>query len=109
MTRLIVLCERPRQLSAEDALAWFRRATADLVDGEAIDAVSLTELESVSLRWGRSWDWLIEVEFADPGTARRVAAERPWGELLGDLRLLGMRPCVAVADPDRSTQLGPAA
>jgi hypothetical protein len=106
VSRLIVLCERPKHLSAEEALTWFRRATDGLVGRDGIEAVSLTALESVSLRWARSWDWLIEVELPDSGTARRLVGETPWGELLADLRLLGMRPCVAVADRARATPLG---
>ena len=106
MTRIIVLCERPRQLSAEDALTWLRRAIAGLADGDAVTGIRVTELESVSLRWARSWDWLIEVDLGASGNARRLVTETAWGELLADLRLLGMRPSVAVADPARATPVG---
>ena len=107
MTRVIVLCERPRHLSAEDAVAWLRRATAALVQDGAAN-VYLTELASASMRWARAWDWLIEVEVSDASAGQRLVADPPWGQLLADLRLLGMRPCVAVADSARTTQLGAA-
>ena len=105
--RMIVLCECPRQLTRDDAVTWLRRVTADIT-GSEVAAARLIELESVSLRWGRAWDWLIEIEFKDARAIRQVVGESAWVALLADLRLLGMRPSVAVADPARVTSLGPA-
>jgi hypothetical protein len=105
---MIVLCERPRQLGAHEALAWLHKAMREVTDREAVARVQVTELENVSMGWARSWDWLIEVQVADSASARRLVAETPWGSLLADLRLLGMRPSVALADRTRETPLGPA-
>lgn len=107
VTRLIVLCERPRHLTRDQAIEWFREATACLrVGGGPVKAVRLTELESPSIRWGRSWDWLLEVELASVEAAGELMSDGPGGDLLADLRLLGMHPAVAVASPTRTTDLG---
>ena len=102
-----MLCERPRRLKREEAVEWLRKATASLEVGEGgVKALQLVELDSPSLRWARCWDWLLEVELASDVDANELVSHGPWGDLLADLRLLGMRPAVAIANPARTTQLG---
>jgi hypothetical protein len=97
--RLIVMCERPMHLGEDEAAAWLQREAAAIVAQDGIDSVELTELESAPLRWGRVWDWLIEIELAEASDTDALAKGSRCAALLADLRLLGMRPAVAVIDP----------
>jgi hypothetical protein len=107
VTRLILLCERPRHLARDEAVAWFTRATGQLAASPGVRELLLTELESASLRWTRTADWMVEAELERDVDPRRLVDTEPWRDLLADLRLLGMRPSVAVADPERVSDLRP--
>lgn len=61
--------------------------------------VSLASLRRSPWRWAREWDLMADLEGADDWAA--LVSSREWDELLGDLRLVGMRPTLLVADaPD---------
>jgi hypothetical protein len=107
--RLILLCERPRHLGREESVVWLRQATQHLVDGSDVVGLQFTELESPSPHWSPAGDWLLEAELADDVDVRRLIDTPQWREVLADLRLLGMRPALAVADARNSSRLGPAA
>jgi hypothetical protein len=102
--RLIVMCERPMHLAADEAAAWLRREAAEISGKDGIYKVELTVLESAPLRWGRVWDWLIEIDLGSQPDA--LAKGSRCATLLADLRLLGMRPAVAVADPSKKQLFG---
>ena len=108
MTRLIIMCERPMHLRSDEALAWLRREAGALARSDGVERVELTELESAPLRWGRIWDWLIEIDLSDDATGRGLANGSACAALLADMRLLGMRPAVAIADPAKKLALSPA-
>ncbi len=85
---------------------WWRSSscvTERLTDG-AVTQIEVTTRGSASSRWGRQWDDLIEIDLhagSDAGILVDVAA---CAALLGDVRLLGMRRSVVVAD-ERSVVL----
>ena len=108
MPRLILLCERPRHLARDESVVWLRQATHHLVDGADVVGLQFTELEGPPLCWSPAGDWLLEAELADDVDAQRLIDSPQWRELLADLRLLGMRPALAVADARNSSPLGPA-
>ena len=104
----MVMCERPVHLTPEEATAWLKREAGELVGADDIESVELTALENTPLRWGRIWDWLIEIEFAEGSDVVALAQGSRCAALLADLRLLGMRPAIAVADPAKKQTLSPA-
>jgi hypothetical protein len=96
MPRVVVLVQRPYHLSSGEARDWLRREL-DALDVEELERAELTPLTSVSLRWTGSWDWLVELHCSSADHARRLLDGDAFSALLGDLRLLGMRPAVTVA------------
>jgi hypothetical protein len=94
--RLLVLWSHPPRLSAEEAERWTRAEVRALLSGGAVRSAELTRLESASPRHGSDWRWMLELEVAGP--VRDCVESGPCAEWLGDLRLLGMRPAVVVAD-----------
>ncbi len=100
MTRLIVLVGAPQHLRAEEAEDWLRNEAAALGTAEGVRRALISPLASPSLRWPNQWGWLIEVDCDNPSGVDKATRDDAWKELLGDLRLLGMRPTVAVVgDP----------
>jgi hypothetical protein len=105
VTRLIVLIGTPQHLRAEEADGWLRKEAAALRTAEGVRRAAISPLASASVRWPNQWGWLIELECEGPEGAARATCDDAWTVLLGDLRLLGMRPTVAVVgDP---SELGP--
>lgn len=55
-------------------------------------------LRTAPLSAPRQWDWMLELR-PGPGTSAASCVDsQAWREWLGDLRLLGMRPTVLLAD-----------
>ena len=105
VSRLLVLCCRPMQLSPHDAEAWLRaQARGVLADGTAAQ-IHVTTLTGASTAWGRAWDYLITIEVRSDACAATVVNGDACARLLGDLRLMGMLPNVVVADDARTVVL----
>ena len=98
MARLIVLVRPSRRVELDEAEAWLRRELAPVVGAARAGSVALSRLASASVPWSQDWGWLIEIEFESAELAGRAVRESAWAMLLGDLRLLGMHPMVAVVD-----------
>jgi hypothetical protein len=98
VARLVVLLQRPAHLDPEESEAWLRGRTAALAGAGGLRRATLSPLRDASGRWPSGWDWLIELEYADADEARRAMRGEPCAVLLGDLRLLGLRPALALAD-----------
>jgi hypothetical protein len=98
MARLMLLAQRPPNTSCSDAEEWLRRQIATLSRAEGLESVALTRLASPSARWSRVWTWLIELDFAAREDACRAASDPAYTDLLGELRLLGMRPSLTMTD-----------
>ena len=98
MVRLMVLVSPPRHLGLDEAEDWLRDEVAPLAGAAGVRSGALSRLGSASRRWCPEWGWLIELHFDDVQTARETVADDAWALLLGDLRLLGMRPTVALIE-----------
>ena len=88
MPRLLILWTSPTHLSEDEAGAWVREQLGGVLGEQAV----LSRLERAGGRWCAPFDWLLEVAVPDG-----AAAAADYAELLGDLRLLGMRPAAMVA------------
>jgi hypothetical protein len=105
MPRLLVLCRSPYHLSPEEAAAWLKQELERVLRADELEGATLTQLANASAQSAREWDWLIELQLerglpADPASARSAC-----GELLADLRLLGMAPAATVADERDAVEL----
>ena len=105
VARLIVMCERPPHLARDEVRCWLRHEATAVARQESIESVALTELDNMPIRWDRLWDWLIEIELDDASAADFLAKGSVCAGLVADLRLLGMRPALAVADPAKKQAL----
>jgi hypothetical protein len=104
VTDVLVVCCRPLRLGAVEAGVWLRDEVRKLLADDAITQIQVTALTDASSGWGRTWDYLIRISL-DGADTGRVMQEPACDGLLGDLRLLGMRPYVAVADGERTVTL----
>jgi hypothetical protein len=96
--RLLIFWTQPPHLSAAEAEAWVHAEVGKVTGLAGVERAELTRLRSGSERFGAPHDWMLELHLA-PGSAPDDCVEaRPCAEWLGDLRLLGMRPAVVVAD-----------
>ncbi len=98
MARLLVLVSPPHHLQLDEAEEWLRQEIAPVTSGAGLRSAALSRLATASRRWPQEWGWLIELEFEDAQAAREAVAGEACTMLLGDLRLLGMRPTVALVD-----------
>jgi hypothetical protein len=96
VTRVIILVGTPEHLRAAEAEEWLRGEASALGTADGVRRAVISPLGSPSLRRGNEWGWLIEIDCQDPDGADRVVRDGAWTALMGDLRLLGMRPTVAV-------------
>ena len=105
MVRLMVLVSPPRHLGLDEAEDWLRDEVAPVAGAAGVRSGALSRLSSASRRWSPESGWLLELHFDDAQTARGTVAGDAWALLLGDLRLLGMRPTVALIEG--AHELGP--
>jgi hypothetical protein len=104
VARLVVFVDSPYHLTPEEAEDWLRGEAAALAGVEGVRRGVLSRLCSPTERWSNHWAWMIELDCDDPDGAQRAVSAGAWKLVLGDLRLLGMRPSVAlVAAPAELT------
>jgi len=103
--KLLVLCCRPMHLSSPAAEEWLRKEVGEILADGAVTAIEITTLLSASMRWGRQWDYLIAIDLRAGSDAGTVINAPACAGVLGDFRLLGMRPSVAVADDEGTVVL----
>jgi hypothetical protein len=101
IARLMLFVRRPYHLSQEEADRWMRAEAAPLARAAAIRSVEVSRFRSPGAPGGSDWDWLIEMTFEDPDEAARAAREQACRDLVADMRLLGMRPSLALVDGTR--------
>jgi len=105
MIKVLVLCGRPMHLSPRAAEEWLRKEVGCLLADGAVTQIEVTTPGSASLRWGRQRDYLIAIDLRAGSDAGILVDGAACAGLLGDFRLLGMRPSVVVADDERSVVL----
>jgi len=98
MARLLVLVRPPRQLKLDEAEDWLRQELVPVIRAAGLRSAALSRLASASSSWSHEWGWLVEFDFETAERARGAVGDDAWGMLLGDLRLLGMSPTVALVD-----------
>jgi hypothetical protein len=94
--RLILLVHHPYHLGAQEAERWLREQASALLAADGVRRAGLSPVGSASVGAGDPSGWLIELDCDGPEGADRTVRSGAWTDLLGDLRLLGMRPMVAV-------------
>jgi hypothetical protein len=95
----MIFVERPRHVSDDEAEAWLEHELAAL-GGNGVDRVQLKRLAGASPRMSEPWSWMVEIDCEDLEAAREALGNGAAMLLLGDLRLLGMRPYVALVEDD---------
>lgn len=93
----MIFVQHPRHVSTEEAESWLAKEFEALV-GNGVERVYLRRLRNPSLRFGETWAWMFELECRDAEAACEAVRHGAGLMLLGDLRMLGMRPCVALVD-----------
>jgi hypothetical protein len=97
MARLLVLCRHPHHLSRKQAEEWLRRELEAVLRRDRLRRARLTRLDTAWEGSTRSWDWLVELQVDDGSPSGALSSRSACGELLADMRLLGMSPTVALA------------
>jgi hypothetical protein len=98
MARLLLLAGSTPHLDRDQTETWLGGELTTLVGSPGVQSVSLTRLESASVHSARGWDWLIEVECSGAQDAERATCDGAFRALVGDLRLVGMHPTLALAN-----------
>jgi hypothetical protein len=93
----MIFVEHPRHVSTEEAEAWLERELEPL-RGDGIERVRLRRLRNGSLRFAQSWAYMVELDCHDTEAARATMQEGAGLTFLADLRLLGMRPSMALVE-----------
>jgi hypothetical protein len=97
VARLMIFVQHPRHVSTEEAESWLAKEL-EALGGEGVQRVDLRRLRSASLRFSETWAWMVELECRDAEAAREALRGGGGPELLAELRMLGMRPSVALVD-----------
>jgi hypothetical protein len=105
--RLLVLCRHPYHLGRADAQAWLRRELEGVMRRDELQCARLTRLGHASSPWANSFDWLVELRLDAAHTSTATERGGALGDLVADLRLLGMAPTVVLADEREAVDLRP--
>lgn len=103
MVRLMLFVRRPCSLSADEAVGWMRDQAAPLAAMGA-ERVELVRLAAPGGRGSPDCEWLVEMYYQRVEDAAAAARNRSCRDLVADLRLLGMRPQLVVADSSEPVQ-----
>jgi hypothetical protein len=94
---VIITGGQPQHISSAEAHTWMRVQLAGLREVPGVESVVLTRVQA-SASHPRPWAWLCELHVAAGVDARSCAEHPVCTEWLMDLRLLGLRPTLAVLD-----------
>ena len=97
MSRVLITGNQPQHLSAAEAHAWLRSEIGGLRALPGVESIVLSRVQDAP-RHARPWAWLCELHLADGADAQACVEHPVCREWLLDLRLLGMRPALAVLD-----------
>jgi hypothetical protein len=97
VARLMIFVERPRHVTGDETEAWLEGELAAL-DHSGVDSIRLKRVVCASPRLSNTWSWLVQIDCRDLDAARAALGNGPGMALLADLRLLGMRPSVALVE-----------
>lgn len=94
MAAAFITCTTPRSMAAHDAMAWLQRRANVLRGAEPVEEITVRELTPR----GRDPAWLMHMVL---GSDEDRDWEQLLGDLVGDLRRLGMRPTVCIDERSR--------
>ncbi|HEV3376963.1 MAG TPA: hypothetical protein VG126_06760 [Thermoleophilaceae bacterium] len=97
----MLFVRRPYHLSQEEADRWMKAEAAPLAGAAGVASVEVSRLRSPGAPGSNEWDWLVEMSFEGADEAARAAREAVCRDLVADMRLLGMRPSLTLADDTR--------
>ena len=97
MVRLLIFIRPPRYGAPADTESWLQRELASLCH-DGVDRVQLRRLRSASPRLTATCAWMVELDCHSPEAACAAVGDGPGMMLLGDLRMLGMHPSVALVE-----------
>jgi hypothetical protein len=95
---MMLIVRRPFHLSPAEAELWLRDESAALLGVEGVERLTVARLGSASGRWNGDFDWRIDLELSDESDPARIVRDGACAALLGDLRLLGMRPALSLVE-----------
>jgi hypothetical protein len=98
VNRLLVLWTHPLRRSDQEVEDWLREEAVRLHRVPAVRRLALTRLARASDRHARPADWLLEIELDSDVRGEDCVDDPLFAQWLGDMRLLGMRPQVVLAD-----------
>jgi hypothetical protein len=78
--------------------SWLQKELDPLGGNNGVDRVELRRLRSSSPHFSETCAWMIELHCRSAEAARAAVGEGPGLMLLGDLRMLGMHPSVALVE-----------
>jgi len=93
----MIFVERPRHVTSEEAEVWLEGELAAL-DSNDVDSIRLKRVVGASPRLCDTWSWMVQIDCRDLDAAREALGSGPAMALLADLRLLGLRPSVALVE-----------
>ena len=97
MPRVLITGLQPQHLTADEAHAWLVSELRVLRSLPDVESVVLTQVTALG-RHPRPWDWVCELHIAEQADGRACAEHPVCSDWVLDLRLLGMRPRLAVLD-----------
>ena len=97
----MLFIRRPYHLSDDEADRWMREQALPLTEVVAVESVHISRLQAPTARGRGDCDWLIEFQCRGAEDAGRAAREPVLRDMVADLRLLGMRPSLVLADGTR--------
>jgi hypothetical protein len=92
VSRVVITGNQPQHLSVAEAYAWLRSELAALRTLPGVESVVLTRASA------GPWAWICELHLGEGAQARACADHPTCTEWLLDLRLLGMRPALAILE-----------
>jgi hypothetical protein len=104
VVRVLVAVQRPHHVSFSEMETWL---VAQLRTLDGAEPMRLIRVSAGPESWGAGYAWVIELRCTDRDQAGDRLREREWSGLLGDLRLLGMRPAVTVLADADAIEIGP--
>jgi hypothetical protein len=97
MARVLMTWNRPYHLSVAEGEAWARTEVERLSALPGVEAVTLTRAGAAGFH-ARPGDWICELHLRPDADGAACVGHPACAEWLLDLRLLGMRPAVAILD-----------
>jgi hypothetical protein len=97
VVRLLIFIQPSRHVPPVEAESWLESELGTL-RRNGVESVRLRRLRTASLRSSETYAWMVELDCGSAEAACAVVGEGPGLMLLGDLRMLGMHPSVALVE-----------